>query len=195
MNFHEHQRIYDALTRKVTRYWPCSKIHTLILYGRRSRHSNQYRFLALLYILIDNSVPPNASTILEKRCCTHVLKFPSVHGKKLGHCNRLLKTGCNNVVGATLFLVVNDIVQHCYTWLRVDLGSTILFNVVNNQEQCCPNNIVASCFQQDLIFSRVEHHVFLRVADHFQILIIIHVFRNCCFHSQWKRKHLHGGTK
>ena len=36
----------------------------------------------------------------------------TVHGKKLGHCNRLLKTGCNNVVGATLLLVVNDIVQH-----------------------------------------------------------------------------------
>ena len=41
---------------------------------------------------------------------THLL-----HGKKLGHCNKLLKTGCNSVVGATLFLVVNDIVQHCYT--------------------------------------------------------------------------------
>ena len=28
---------------------------------------------------------------------------------------KLLKTGCNNVVGATLFNVVNNIVRHCYT--------------------------------------------------------------------------------
>ena len=28
-------------------------------------------------------------------------------------CNRLLKTGCNNVVGATLFIVVNNIEQYC----------------------------------------------------------------------------------
>ena len=34
---------------------------------------------------------------------------------------KLLKTGCNNVVGATLFNVVNNIVRHCYTWLRADI--------------------------------------------------------------------------
>ena len=28
-------------------------------------------------------------------------------------------------------------------------------NIVDNIEQCCPNNIVASCFQQLLIFGRV----------------------------------------
>ena len=28
---------------------------------------------------------------------------------------KLLKTGCNNLVGTTLFNVVNNIVQHCYT--------------------------------------------------------------------------------
>ena len=28
---------------------------------------------------------------------------------------KLLKTGCNDVVGATLFNVVNNIVRHCYT--------------------------------------------------------------------------------
>ena len=61
---------------------------------------------------------------------------------------KLLKTGCNNVVGATLFNVVNNIVRHWYTWLRANSGSTILFNIVDNQEQCCPNNIVASCFPQ-----------------------------------------------
>ena len=31
------------------------------------------------------------------------------------HCSRLLKTGCNNVVGATLFLVFDNIVQRCYS--------------------------------------------------------------------------------
>ena len=61
---------------------------------------------------------------------------------------KLLKTGCNNIIGATLFNVVNNIVRHCYTWLRANSGSTILFNIVDNQEQCSPNNIVASCFQQ-----------------------------------------------
>ena len=29
-------------------------------------------------------------------------------------------------------------------------------NIVDNIEQCCPNNIVASCFQQLLIFGRVD---------------------------------------
>ena len=35
--------------------------------------------------------------------------------QKIMSCNRLLKTGCNNVnvVGATLFLVVNNIEQYC----------------------------------------------------------------------------------
>ena len=51
-----------------------------------------------------------------------------------------LKTGCNNayVVGATLFNVANNIVQHCYIWLRANSGSTILFNIIDDQEQCCP---------------------------------------------------------
>ena len=46
---------------------------------------------------------------------------PSLGGKcrcyytrqKIMSCNRLLKTGCNNIVGATLFLVVNNIEQYC----------------------------------------------------------------------------------
>ena len=33
--------------------------------------------------------------------------------QKIMSCNRLLKTGCNNIVGATLFLVVNNIEQYC----------------------------------------------------------------------------------
>ena len=32
---------------------------------------------------------------------------------KIITCSRLLKTGCNNVVLPTLFIVVNNIVQHC----------------------------------------------------------------------------------
>ena len=42
----------------------------------------------------------------------------------------LLKTGCNKV-GATLFRVVNNIVQHCFTLLSPDSGSTILFSIVS----------------------------------------------------------------
>ena len=38
---------------------------------------------------------------------------------------KLLKTGCNNVFEATLFNVSNNIVRHCYTWLRGNSGSTI----------------------------------------------------------------------
>ena len=33
--------------------------------------------------------------------------------QKIMTCSRLLKTGCNNVVLPTLFIVVNNIVQHC----------------------------------------------------------------------------------
>ena len=36
--------------------------------------------------------------------------------QKIITCSKLLKTGCNNVVLPTLFIVVNNIVQHCYTW-------------------------------------------------------------------------------
>ncbi len=45
---------------------------------------------------------------------------------KIITCSRLLKTGCNNVVLPTLFIVVNDIVQHC---------ATLLHPVFNNLEQ------------------------------------------------------------
>ena len=55
-------------------------------------------------------------------------------------CNRLLKTG-------SLFLVVNNIVEPELTMLN---------NIVDNIEQCCPNNIVAYCFQQLLIFGCIR---------------------------------------
>ena len=32
---------------------------------------------------------------------------------KIITCSKLMKTGCNNVVLPTLFVVVNNIVQHC----------------------------------------------------------------------------------
>ena len=38
-------------------------------------------------------------------------------------------------------------------------GVTMLKNIVDNIEQCCPNNIVASCFQQLLIFGCVAFEV------------------------------------
>ncbi len=57
------------------------------------------------------------------------------------------KTGCNNVVLRTLFIVV-------------DSGSTMLNNIVDNYEQCRQHNIVASCFyqphEQVIIFGCVQ---------------------------------------
>ena len=40
------------------------------------------------------------------------------------------KNGCNNVVLATLFIVVNNIVKHFYTWLLADSNSAMLNNIV-----------------------------------------------------------------
>jgi hypothetical protein len=47
---------------------------------------------------------------------------------KIITCSRLLKTGCNNVVLPTLFIVVNNIVQHCWTWISPQSGVTMLLN-------------------------------------------------------------------
>ena len=63
-------------------------------------------------------------------------------------CSRLLKTGCNNVVLPILFIVVNNIVQHCWAWISPHSGVTMLNNIVDNYEQYGQHNIVASCFQQ-----------------------------------------------
>ena len=59
-----------------------------------------------------------------------------------------MKTALNNVVLPTLFNVVNNIVQHSYTWLRANSGSTMLNNIVDNTEQCGQHNIVQGCFHQ-----------------------------------------------
>ena len=77
----------------------------------------------------------------------------------------LLKTECNIVVGATLFLVANNIGQYCWALINLHSGVTMLNNIVDNQEQFCPNNIVASCFQQHLIFGCVcsnQHYLSFR---------------------------------
>ena len=50
----------------------------------------------------------------------------------------LMKTGLNNVLLPTLFIVVNNIVTP-------DSGSTILFSIVDKCEQCGQQNIVQSC--------------------------------------------------
>ena len=67
---------------------------------------------------------------------------------KIMTCSRLLKTGCNNVVLPILFIVVNNIVQHCWAWINPQSGSTMLNNIVDNYKQYGQHNIVASCFQQ-----------------------------------------------
>ena len=59
-----------------------------------------------------------------------------------------MKTALNNVVLPTLFNVVNNIVQHCYTWMRANSGLTMLNNIVDNIEQCEQHNIVHGCFHQ-----------------------------------------------
>ena len=46
-----------------------------------------------------------------------------------------MKTPLNNVVLPTLFNVVNNIVQHYYTRLRANSGTTMLNNIVDNIEQ------------------------------------------------------------
>jgi hypothetical protein len=53
----------------------------------------------------------------------------------------LMKTGLNNALLPTLFTVVINIEQYCYT----DSGSTIFFNIVDNCEQHGQQNIVQSC--------------------------------------------------
>jgi hypothetical protein len=50
-------------------------------------------------------------------------------------------TGLNNVLLPSLFTLVNNIVEP-------ESGVTILFNVVDNCEQCGQQNIVQSCFHQ-----------------------------------------------
>ena len=67
---------------------------------------------------------------------------------KIMTCSRLLKTGCNNVVLPTLFIVVNNIVQHCWAGISPQSGVIMLNNTVDNYEQYGQHNIVASCFQQ-----------------------------------------------
>ena len=48
-----------------------------------------------------------------------------------------------NVVLSILFNVVNNIVKHCYAWLRANSGSTIMLNnIVDNIEQCGQHNII-----------------------------------------------------
>ena len=44
-----------------------------------------------------------------------ILKFETQYLEYTAKNQKLLKTGCKNVVGATLFNVVNNIVRHCYT--------------------------------------------------------------------------------
>ena len=55
---------------------------------------------------------------------------------------------CNNAVLPTLFMVVNNIVQHCWAWISPQSGVTMLSNIVDSYYQCEQHNIVVSCFYQ-----------------------------------------------
>ena len=80
----------------------------------------------------------------QNRLCV----FCCVHGKKRTTCSGLMKTVLNNVVLPTLFNVVNNIVQHCWAWISLRSGVTMLNNIVDNIEQCGQHNIVQGCFHQ-----------------------------------------------
>ena len=49
----------------------------------------------------------------------------------------------------TLFNLVNNIIEHCYTWLRADSGSRMVNNIVDNVKQFWQQNIIVqSCSHQ-----------------------------------------------
>ena len=60
----------------------------------------------------------------------------------------LLRPVFNNLAAHIVYIVVNNIVQHCWAWISPQSGVTMLNNIVNNYEQYGQHNIVASCFQQ-----------------------------------------------
>ena len=68
-------------------------------------------------------------TEVTLECLCVVLKSTQ---PKIISCNRLLKTGFNNVVLPTLFHDVNNIVQHCYTRSRARFRLNNLFKIVDN---------------------------------------------------------------
>ncbi len=59
------------------------------------------------------------------------------------------------------FIVVNNIVQHCFTGLRADSGSTMLNNIVDNYEPDMGSTAllhpVFNNLEQVIIFRRVLH--------------------------------------
>ena len=71
----------------------------------------------------------------EQAFCSFRLLGPVVHSKKRTTCSDLMKTALNNVLLPTLFKVVNNIVQHCYTGLQANSGSStcsVLLTTLNN---------------------------------------------------------------
>ena len=61
--------------------------------------------------------------------------FYELHSKKWTTCSGLAKTALNNVLLPTLLKVVNNIVQHCYTRLQANSGSStcsVLLTTLNN---------------------------------------------------------------
>ena len=67
------------------------------------------------------------------RCLVVLVCF--IHSKKRTTCSGLMKTALNNLLLPTLFKVVNNIVQHCYTRLQANSGSStcsVLLTTLNN---------------------------------------------------------------
>ena len=65
----------------------------------------------------------------------HVRRLNYTHSKKWTTCSGQMKTALNNVLLPTLFKIVNNIVQHCYTRLQASSGSTtcsVLLTTLSN---------------------------------------------------------------
>ena len=67
-------------------------------------------------------------------------------------CSGLLKTALNNVLLPTLFNVVNNVVQHCWAWISLQSGVTMLNNIVDNINSKTLFNAVFNCPEQVVWF-------------------------------------------
>ncbi len=81
--------------------------------------------------------------------------------QKIITCSRLLKTGCNNVVLPILFIVVNNIVQHCWAWISPQSGVSMLNNIVD----ITMNNMGSTTFLHPVFNNLEQVIIFCLVAS------------------------------
>ena len=61
--------------------------------------------------------------------------------QKMNNLFKVDQTVLDSVLLLTLFIVVKNIVQHCYTQLHTELGSGVSFNIVDSKDQCGQQNV------------------------------------------------------